>query len=103
MRCESELARVRGHSDSDTKLLTGAVFLAAFEASCLRGAFPPVDLRAVCLVRAIARKVFVDAAVEAVDDGGWDERGGPALQRVLYSPTRGATARDPINKTAVRR
>ena len=35
-------------------MLTGAVFLAALEASCLRGAFPPVDLRAVCLVRAIA-------------------------------------------------
>jgi hypothetical protein len=26
---------------------------AALVASCLRGAFPPVDLRAVCLVRAI--------------------------------------------------
>ena len=34
-------------------MLTGAVFLAALEASCLRGALPPVDLRAVCLVRAI--------------------------------------------------
>jgi len=32
----------------------GADFLAALEASCLRGALPPVDLRAVCLVRAIA-------------------------------------------------
>jgi len=31
----------------------GADFLAALEASCLRGALPPVDLRAVCLVRAI--------------------------------------------------
>lgn len=28
-------------------------FLAAFVAICLRGALPPVDLRAVCLVRAI--------------------------------------------------
>lgn len=27
---------------------------AALEASCFRGALPPVDLRAVCLVRAIA-------------------------------------------------
>jgi hypothetical protein len=27
---------------------TGADLRAAFEASCLRGAFPPVDLRAVC-------------------------------------------------------
>ncbi len=31
----------------------GADFRAAFVANCLRGAFPPVDLRAVCLVRAI--------------------------------------------------
>ena len=31
----------------------GALLRAAFVASCLRGAFPPVDLRAVCLVRAI--------------------------------------------------
>lgn len=35
----------------------------ALEASCLRGALPPVDLRAVCLVRAI-----VDD--ERVVDGG---------------------------------
>ena len=33
--------------------LTGAVLRAALEANCLRGALPPVDLRAVCLVRAI--------------------------------------------------
>lgn len=31
----------------------GADFLAALVASCLRGALPPVDLRAVCLVLAI--------------------------------------------------
>jgi hypothetical protein len=31
----------------------GADLRAALEASCLRGAFPPVDLRAVCLVLAI--------------------------------------------------
>ena len=31
----------------------GADFRAALDASCLRGALPPVDLRAVCLVRAI--------------------------------------------------
>ena len=36
-----------------TPPVAGADFLAAFVASCLRGAFPPVDLRAVCLVRAI--------------------------------------------------
>jgi hypothetical protein len=31
----------------------GALLRAALVASCLRGALPPVDLRAVCLVRAI--------------------------------------------------
>ena len=36
-----------------TPPVAGALFLAALVASCLRGAFPPVDLRAVCLVRAI--------------------------------------------------
>ena len=36
--------------------MAGALFLAALVASCLRGALPPVDLRAVCLVRAIAAK-----------------------------------------------
>jgi hypothetical protein len=33
--------------------VAGADFRAAFVARCLRGAFPPVDLRAVCLVLAI--------------------------------------------------
>lgn len=33
--------------------MVGADFRAALVASCLRGAFPPVDLRAVCLVLAI--------------------------------------------------
>merc|ERR1719187_2927396 len=32
----------------------GPDFLAAFVASCFLGALPPVDLRAVCLVRAIS-------------------------------------------------
>ena len=36
-----------------TPPVAGALFLAALVASCLRGALPPVDLRAVCLVRAI--------------------------------------------------
>ena len=31
----------------------GADFRAAFVANCLRGALPPVDLRAVCFVRAM--------------------------------------------------
>ena len=36
--------------------VAGADLRAAFVASCLRGALPPVDLRAVCLVRAILLK-----------------------------------------------
>lgn len=35
----------------------GADLRAAFVASCLRGAFPPVDLRAVCFVRAIIAEI----------------------------------------------
>ena len=34
--------------------------LPAFEASCLRGALPPVDLRAVCLVRAMSENVVYE-------------------------------------------
>ena len=37
-----------------TPPVAGADFLAALVASCFLGAFPPVDLRAVCLVRAMA-------------------------------------------------
>ena len=37
-----------------TPPVDGADLRAAFVASCLRGALPPVDLRAVCLVRAMA-------------------------------------------------
>lgn len=36
-----------------TPPVDGALLRAAFVANCLRGALPPVDLRAVCLVRAI--------------------------------------------------
>ena len=36
-----------------TPPVAGALFLAALVANCLRGALPPVDLRAVCLVRAM--------------------------------------------------
>ena len=39
-------------------LLTPPVFVASFRAAllanCFRGAFPPVDFRAVCLVRAMS-------------------------------------------------
>ncbi|CAA7395137.1 unnamed protein product [Spirodela intermedia] len=49
---------------SDQKLgfltppVVGADLRAALVASCFLGAFPPVDLRAVCLVRAICRMRF---------------------------------------------
>jgi len=36
--------------------VVGADFLAALVANCLRGAFPPVDLRAVCFVRAMSSR-----------------------------------------------
>ena len=36
-----------------TPPVAGALLRAAFVASCLRGAFPPVDFLAVCFVRAI--------------------------------------------------
>jgi len=36
-----------------TPPVAGADLRAALVASCFRGAFPPVDLRAVCLVRAM--------------------------------------------------
>ena len=50
--------------------MAGADFLAAFVASCLRGALPPVDLRAVCFVRAIvtflgnSQKIIVNVVDE---------------------------------------
>ena len=40
-------------ADTLTPPVVGADLRAALVASCLRGALPPVDLRAVCLVRAI--------------------------------------------------
>ena len=36
-----------------TPPVAGALLRAALVASCLRGALPPVDLRAVCFVRAM--------------------------------------------------
>merc|ERR1719430_2808544 len=38
-----------------TPPVLGALFLAALVASCFLGAFPPVDFRAVCFVRAIVK------------------------------------------------
>ena len=45
---------------------TAVLRAADLAASCLRGALPPVDLRAVCLVRAIEN---VLAVVEGGDEG----------------------------------
>merc|ERR1719203_1723332 len=41
-----------------TPPVVGADLRAALVASCFLGAFPPVDLRAVCFVRAIAASSF---------------------------------------------
>ena len=52
-----------------------AVFLAALVASCLRGALPPVDFRAVCLVRAIVKvEGVLSTEVQWVDSVGWGEK-----------------------------
>ena len=42
-----------------TPPVAGADFLAALVASCFLGAFPPVDLRAVCLVLAMVNLVVI--------------------------------------------
>jgi len=47
-----------------TPPVAGADLRAALVASCLRGALPPVDLRAVCFVRAMAA---VEALVGVAD------------------------------------
>ena len=46
--------------------MAGADLRAALVASCLRGALPPVDLRAVYLVRAIVAFVVVEKDGENV-------------------------------------
>jgi len=43
-----------------TPPVAGADFRAAFVASCFLGAFPPVDLRAVCFVRAIEIEIEIE-------------------------------------------
>ncbi len=43
----------RGRDTFLTPPVAGALLRAAFVANCLRGALPPVDLRAVCFVRAM--------------------------------------------------
>ena len=51
----------------------GADLRAALVASCLRGALPPVDLRAVCLVRAMV--------VDRVDGEAFGRQGGPGVRQ----------------------
>ena len=52
--------------------MAGADLRAALVASCFRGAFPPVDLRAVCLVRAILKFEFRKS--ELIEDRPRDTR-----------------------------
>ena len=49
--------------------VAGADLRAALVASCLRGALPPVDLRAVCLVRAIVS--LVGGVLGWGEEGRW--------------------------------
>ena len=53
MTCQEQVTAGWG-ALSFQSAVAGADFLAALVASCFLGAFPPVDLRAVCLVLAIA-------------------------------------------------
>lgn len=69
-------------------------------ASCLRGAFPPVDLRAVCLVRAIffyLRKTSVTPGPRRSPPGGGggDGLGAPALPPLRGGRWPGAAASSP--------
>ena len=52
-----------------TPPVAGALFLAALVASCLRGALPPVDLRAVCLVRAMLVSDWKDVGRDGLKAG----------------------------------
>ncbi|CAJ0649309.1 14412_t:CDS:2, partial [Entrophospora sp. SA101] len=44
----------------------GALFLAALVANCFLGALPPVDLRAVCLVRKCQSIIIVKGQIPRV-------------------------------------
>ena len=52
-KSRKSMALVVRRSVSQVSTLYHSLFLLTLVANCLRGAFPPVDLRAVCLVRAI--------------------------------------------------
>ena len=60
-----------------TPPVEGADFLAALVASCFLGALPPVDLRAVCLVRAILQLGLSNLKIEfkvSIKCGKWQTR-----------------------------
>jgi len=50
---DKALVRSRGNPSVPTPPVAGADLRVALVASCLRGAFPLVDLRAICFVRAM--------------------------------------------------
>jgi hypothetical protein len=59
--CVTNKLQTISHKIRGATPVAGADFLAAFVANCFRGAFPPVDLRAVCFVRAIAQYYCTNA------------------------------------------
>ena len=68
--------------------MAGALLRAAFVASCLRGAFPPVDLRAVCFVRAmflVSRRSSRINAIRRLARRGGVKR----ISGLIYEETRG--------------
>lgn len=92
-----------------TPPVEGALFRAAFVASCLRGAFPPVDLRAVCFVRAIFPHLPTETGTR--DTGARLSPGhppGPTTQRPMPSspkcpppPPRAGSQRPPPGRGGV--
>jgi hypothetical protein len=62
--------------------------LADLAASCLRGALPPVDLRAVCLVRAIDMKSWWWLVRVVAKDGGALAQRGRIYIQTRPRPTR---------------
>ena len=57
-----------------TPPVDGALLRAALVASCLRGALPPVDLRAVCLVRAILKQHITIVVLKISYKHGWQDK-----------------------------
>ncbi len=92
---------VQGEQHNDTFLtppVAGALLRAAFVASCLRGALPPVDLRAVCLVRAMTRAAVANSTTQA---GRWalEDRGCDGKVQSLLNDVRGPLKQGVYNQT----